>query len=106
MSRVKHIRSMLETLHKLKPTEKREFIKAASPRQISYFAEIILNFLQGNFIKEKHILKKLYKFRKHLHILASREYSIKQKKDILMSIKGAFILHLLVPKALVLLKNI
>ena len=94
---------MIEFLQKfsqMKPSERYENIEKLTDKEVDYLAEVCKNFLHKKIKVNQKQIKELKSSRLELKLLASKNRKNKIKKKILKSIKGGFILHLLLPLAL------
>ena len=74
-----------------------KLIQQCQRKHLDAIPEIVLNFLKNKLTKSKSIISKLRPFRNLLRKLAMKRTSLRTKKRILSSQRGAGILSLLLP---------
>lgn len=79
--------------------KKKAFILSITKTSLNYIIEVIYNFLNCKFKIGYTALNKLKKFKKFLYDLVSRKKSITNKKKLLSSIRGLYVLNILLAKA-------
>ena len=89
---------LTENLITLKPSERISYIeKNFSSREIRILCEIVHNFMYGVVDPEISVVRKLKRVENELKTLSKKTTSLKVKKNILLSAKGAFILDRILP---------
>ena len=87
--------SVLQVLHKCKPSVVKAVLKGASPDLIKALCECSLNILKGRIKLSPTQKKKLSRHKNNLRLLATKKTTLKQRKRVLQ--KGGFLGALLGP---------
>lgn len=92
------LRLFVESLKQYKkPSELSSFIKSLDERKINLLTEIILNLLNNRINVNENILKKLSPFKRVLRGLIKKKLSYISRKKIFSSLKGLYILLIIIP---------
>lgn len=104
--RIKRIVQFIQYIQSLKSSDQQTVLKKINNTQIDYISEICLNFLSSNINTGYTKISLLAKFRNYIHKLSSRSVSYKTKRIIITSLKGLYILKILLPLTLQVLNSI
>ena len=86
-------------LTSLSPQQRKKLISILKKKQIDSISEIFANFLKSNLTQNAKIIQKLKKYRREIQSVARKRTPIQQKRQILNSKRGGFILSALLPIA-------
>ena len=102
----KELITFLQSLSRMTPTERYEHIKILTDKEIDFLSEVCKNFLKKKIKTGICVINRLKPVRKELIALSNKKITRKNKKIILKTLKGGFVLNSLLPYAISTLMSI
>ena len=97
-SQLKSFLTKIVTLRK--PSDKLNYLKSVTNKEIDFICEVILNFLNKKIPTKYRDFSKLKKIKSFLHQFIRSKRGYKLKKKLILSVKGLYLLTILFPLAL------
>ena len=82
-----------------KTTDRLSYLKKITRREIDYVSEIVLNFLKNKIHFAYREFSKLKKIKNFMREFVKNKKAYKIKKSLILSVKGLYLLNVLLPLA-------